>query len=61
MQDIILVMLEYHARSRTHMRKKEGTRSHTFVLVVSVGIRQEVIDMNNFTKEARINNPEIAR
>jgi len=28
-QDTIHVMLEYHARSRTRARKKEGTRSHT--------------------------------
>jgi len=35
-QGIILVMLGYHVRSRTHARKKEGIRSHTLVLVDSV-------------------------
>jgi len=35
-QGAILVMLEYHARSRTRVRKKKGTRSHTLVLVESV-------------------------
>jgi len=34
-QGTILVILEYHARSRTRARKKEGTRSH----IRSRGIR----------------------
>jgi len=37
--------------------KKEGTKSHTFVLVESV---EKIIGMNNFAKEAKINNREIA-
>jgi len=42
-QDTILVMLEYYARSRTRARKKEETRSHTFVLVESVDRKSESV------------------
>jgi len=51
--------LYVHVRSRTYARKKRRNkiahiRSHE-------NRRQEVIGMNNFAKEAGINNPEIAR
>jgi len=35
-QDTILVMLESVTHVLEHVRKKEGTRSHTFVLVESI-------------------------
>jgi len=40
-QDTILVMLEYHARSKTRARKKEEIRSYTFVLMESVDRKSE--------------------
>jgi len=55
-QGIIHVMLGYVLE---HMRKK---RRNKIAHIRFCGIRlQEVIGINNFAKEAGINNPEIAR
>jgi len=57
-QGTILVMLGYHALSRTRAIKRWNKIAHTH----SCAIRwQEVIDINNVVKEAGINNLKIAR